>query len=197
MRDLKAMLRTAMLGLASVSMAACTSTKSTPPPRSQPTCPAGPSAGSPALSTNYAITILQTGVKGGKPVLKPAPSPQDPNNTGSLLIQKGVCVDLNGDINLYSELTSSVTFDVTFDNGLSFTWPASGAESILVGKKNDNSDPADGTPWPWTTPPVSIVTELNFVVPVEDKSSRRRYRMIYVDPQSSGKHDIEPGIQNH
>lgn len=145
--------------------------------------------------TNFADTIVQVGMSGNKPILKPNPTPADASGT-VLSIQNGVCVDYSGTIHLYSELTSSVSFAFTFGS-LPYNWPVLGNEGILVGNKNDSHAPPDGAPWPWGAGPISTISELDFTVPVEDNHSARRYRMIYIDPQNSGKHDIEPGIQNH
>lgn len=178
-----------LLGFGAVSattllLAGCHTTGTPPPPPPPPgfiTCPSHEPGGGSTNNTSVAATIIPAPAGGSGLKISPM----------AFSAANGVCIDSNGNINIYNNYTRSATFAITFAvPGQSLSWP-SPDQAMQVAPFGGHYGP-----WPWGSgaPAVSGGT-LSFTLPAEGQNHNYYYVLQYVD--GSGQHIVEPMIINH
>ena len=186
MRDFTAMLRVAMLGLACVSMAACTTPTPPPPPPTPPppappplpvvVCPNdSPYSGAqlPTVAYTVIVQLWQTSIG---PKVKPEPIVVSQGHPG-------LCIDDDGNLHIYKKDAAEVDITLQLDTILGTWYP----DPTLAFQADAHA---------MVRPPAFAGRNLVVFVKAKGQGYQYPYLASYVD-SSHNTVQTEPGIQNH
>jgi hypothetical protein len=181
MRDLTAMPRMAMFGLACASIASCaTHPPTTPPPPPLPPIVGGCPGDSPYVGPQkpvipYTVRVMLWQTTAG-PKVKP-----EPVNVGQG--HPGLCIDDDGNLHIYRKDAAEVDIRLQLDPNLGVWYP----DATQAFQVDHNA---------LIAPPAFLGSDLVVKVKAKGPGFHYDYWAWYVDKHNNTVH-TEPGIQNH